>query len=673
MFNVRETQHSKVMYIAEEAKSSGNIQEVAMGDYLRVTNDNNTVLHTIGLSDCSAIIAMSGWNGRYYEKRSLAHLVGGCLSYGLINKNCDSFLDDLRQDLKDGGEIILVNGSNAQTNCGISIVLGQEHAEKYPLVELISNEKVNTNIVGSNFVEVHPDGKVIYNDDSYCRGMLSDEVKNAIINDIYEDINWQPVSHHPQKESQGAKKNEDLQKGSSRSLESAALKNVKLQERSDAEAAHGDIVRVPLPQSNSAPAKEALLNDYRLLLNQNSPLKALEAITALATAAVADPSAAASVIRAEIARDNNTVSRLSDMIAKGGIAPLAGAWIDLLHLLYKDNHLSGQMVVKALLPHCAEDKTHSIAHALAGAAWDSEATTKLCALLSEVAGNDRELRQEIIKRFSLKQSGYGFRQLQLDLPADLYKRAKRADSIRQNEAAKAQLKQSHLIPENRELFRMTRGIKAEKVSLARSFEALENEIKAKITPRVEKLVAVIDSEKALLERAKISAKAKLDEINIQEQKARNIRKQQAAEAQEMYIAAQENQYMASKYKKIVASKKFSLGQQLRQHEKNADWKRVVPFATVLTASAASKQSSASSTQQLPAAGEHPQDKNIQERLDKIRSFRKDYELEQRWGKLRSFVGDLETARLQERFSKLRGSNESRRTIRKTLAPPLKSD
>lgn len=667
MFNVRETQHSKVTYIAAEPQNSGNIREVDMGDYLRVTSDNNTVLHTSGLSDCSAIIAMSGWNGRYYEKRSLAHLMGGCLTNGFINGNSDSFLAGLRKDLKDGGEIILVNGSNAQTNCGISIVLGQKLAGKYPLVELISNDKVNSNIVGSNFVTVHPDGKVIYNDDRSCRGMLSDEVKNEIINDVYKDINWQPVSHNPQKESEGAKNNKDIQKSSNGSFESAALKK-----RSDAKAAHGKIVRVPVPQRT---AEEALLKDYRLLMNQNSPLKALEAITMLVTAAVADPSAAASVIRAEVARDNNTVSQLSDLIAKGGIASLAGAWIDLLHLLYKDNRLSGQVVVKALLPHCADDETHSIAHALAGAAWGSDATTRLCALLSEIAGNDRELRQEIIKRFSLTQSGYGFRQLQLNLPADFYKRAKRADSIRQNEAAKAQLNQSHLIPENRELFWMTRGIKAEKVSLARSYEALENEVKTEITPRVKKLLTVIESEKALLERAKVSAKEKFDEINRQEEEARQIRKQQAEEALATYTAAQESQYMASKYKKIVASEKLSMEKQLRQYEKNADWKKAVLFATVPSEADVLKQGGASlePAQELPATEENPLEKEIRERLEKIRSFRKDYELEQRLEALREFSGELETERLWQRLNKLRDRSESRETTGKTLAPPLKSD
>lgn len=670
MFNVRATQHSKVTYIAAEPQNSGNIREVDMGDYLRVTSDNNTVLHTSGLSDCSAIIAMSGWNGRYYEKRSLAHLMGGCLTNGFINGNCDSFLAGLRKDLKDGGEIILVNGSNAQTNCGISIVLGQKLAGKYPLVELISNDKVNSNIVGSNFVTVHPDGKVIYNDDRSCRGMLSEEVKNEIINDVYKDINWQPVSHNPQKESEGAKNNKDIQKSSNGSLESAALKK-----RSDAKAAHGKIVRVPVPQRNSAPTEEALLNDYRLLMNHNSPLKALEAITMLVTTAVADPSATARVIRTEIVGDNNTVSRLSDLIAKDGIAPLAGAWIDLLHLLYKDNRLSGQIVVKALLSHCADDETHSIAHALAGAAWDSEAATKLCALLSEVAINDRGLRQEIVKRFSLKQSGYGFRQLQLDLPADFYKRAKRADSIRQNEAAKVLLKQSHLIPENRELFWMTRGIKAEKVSLARSFEALENEVKAEITPRVKKLFAAINNEKASLERAKTLAKAKLDEINTQQQEASHIRKQQAAEALTSYTAAQNDQYIMSRYQRIVASEKFSWEKEQRQHEKSADWKRTVTFAAKPRVAAAAKQSGA-----LLAAAPPPfattgdeQDKNIEERLANLRSFRKDYELERRWQEVHEYVGDRETEYLQERLNKLRDSNKSWQTTEKILAPPLKRD
>ncbi len=678
MFNVRETQCSNVMYVAEDTQSSGNIRDIAPGEYLRIADDNDAVLHTSGLSDCSALIVMSGWNGTHYEKRSLAHLWGGSLSDGLNNKDCYSLLENLREDLKDGGELILVNGDNAQSNLGMSITLGQQHAGQYPLLELMSDEKINSKIVGSNFVTVHPDGNISYNDDSYCRGIIPDKMKHTIVKDACEERNWQPVSHHRQKDSVCAQINEGLQKDSDRSFAGAASNNIELQERPAAEAAHGEIVRVSMPcKSDSASAQEALLNDYRLRIVQNSPLMALEAVTALVTAAVADPSAAASVIRAENVRNNQSVSRLPELIAKGGIDPLAGSWIDLLHLLYKENHLSGEEVVQALLPHCVHDKSHSVAHALAGAAWSSEAATKLCALLSEVAGNDRVLGQEIVKRLSLEQPGYGFRQLQLDLPADFYKRVKRADNFRQNEAAKAQLKQNHLIPENRELFRMARGIQAGKVSLASSLEVLENKIKVEITPRVKESLAVMEGEKASLDRAKISAKAKLDEINIREREASRVRKQQAAEAQARYAEAQNAQYEKSREQKMAAYEQLSLERKLRQQENISHWKRAAVVATESWAAAAPKQSGASSAsvaaQQPPVTGEHPQDKNIQERLNELRSFRTDYELEQRWNALHSFVGDLDTEHLQERLNRLRGSDESRQTRSKTLAPPLERD
>ncbi|MEW5561071.1 hypothetical protein AB1287_12605 [Enterobacter asburiae] len=187
----------------------------------------------------------------------------------------------------------------------------------------------------------------------------------------------------------------------------------------------------------------------------------------------------------------------------------------------------------------------------------------------------------------------------------------------------------------------------------------------------------MESEKASLERAKISAKAKLDEINIREREASRVRKQQAAEAQARNAAAQYAQYEISREQKIVAYEQMSLERKLRQQEKTSHWKGAASVAAESWAAAAPKQSGASSAsviaQQPTATGEHPQDKNMQERLDELRSFRKDYELEQRWKALHSFAGNLDTEHLQERFNRLRGSDESRQTRSKTLAPPLERD
>ncbi|MBF1996679.1 hypothetical protein HW114_15090, partial [Serratia symbiotica] len=60
-------------------------------------------------------------------------------------------------------------------------------------------------------------------------------------------------------------------------------------------------------------------------------------------------------------------------------------------------------------------------------------------------------------RLSLKLPGDRFSQLNPDQAADFYERAKKADKLSRNEAAKAHLKEGRLIPESRELYGMAFG------------------------------------------------------------------------------------------------------------------------------------------------------------------------------------------------------------------------
>ncbi|QLH61869.1 hypothetical protein [Serratia symbiotica] len=107
------------------------------------------------------------------------------------------------------------------------------------------------------------------------------------------------------------------------------------------------------------------------------------------------------------------------------MAPLAEAWVSLLHRLCENKYLDKEEVISALLPHKKEHSVASLAHAIAGAAWNSEAATKLCALLSDVAGSDENSRQDIMARLSLKLPGDKFSQLKRDQAADFYERAKK--------------------------------------------------------------------------------------------------------------------------------------------------------------------------------------------------------------------------------------------------------
>ncbi|NIG98976.1 MAG: hypothetical protein G5701_09845 [Serratia symbiotica] len=184
------------------------------------------------------------------------------------------------------------------------------------------------------------------------------------------------------------------------------------------------------------------------------PEQALKAVTELASVARLRP------CRGGYGSPTRQCQRLATRVAAGGMAPLAEAWVSLLHWLYENKYLDKEEVISALLPHKKEHTggiPHSCPNAIASAAWNSEAATKLCALLSEVADSDEKSRQDIMARLSLQLPADRFSQLKCDQAADFYKRAKKADKFCRNEAEKAHLKESRLIPESRELYGIASG------------------------------------------------------------------------------------------------------------------------------------------------------------------------------------------------------------------------
>lgn len=248
----------------------------------------------------------------------------------------------------------------------------------------------------------------------------------------------------------------------------------------DAEIVVGRAVWEEMNRENDIALTRAFLQKrYQTLMADKSPEQTLKAVTELASVATVSPVVAAMAIRPENGSKGHPGSQLAAIVAGGGMAPLAGAWISLLQLLYENKHLSAKEVTSALLPQKKQDRVKSLAHAIAGAAWRSEAATRLCALLSEVGDSDEKSRQEIIARLSLEQPGYGFRQLKLDLPADFYKRAKNADKFSRNDAAKTQLKEGRLIPQNRELYGMASGTRAGSTNRKPPTEALAQWIAVK--------------------------------------------------------------------------------------------------------------------------------------------------------------------------------------------------
>ncbi|QLH61886.1 hypothetical protein SYMBAF_01585 [Serratia symbiotica] len=233
-------------------------------------------------------------------------------------------------------------------------------------------------------------------------------------------------------------------------LKAAGVKGI-----ADAEVAVGKKVWDEMTGENDTALTRAFLqNRYCALMADKRPEQALKAVTELTSVAASAPAVAAMAVRPGNVNEVHPGSLLATKVAAGGMAPLAEAWVSLLHRLYENKYLDKEEVISALLPHKKEHSVGSLAHAIAGAAWNSEAATKLCALLSDVAGSDENSRQDIMARLSLKLPGDRFSQLNPDQAADFYERAKNADKFSRNEAAKAHLKEGGLIQESRELYRM---------------------------------------------------------------------------------------------------------------------------------------------------------------------------------------------------------------------------
>ncbi|QLH61890.1 hypothetical protein SYMBAF_01620 [Serratia symbiotica] len=254
----------------------------------------------------------------------------------------------------------------------------------------------------------------------------------------------------------------------------AELKAAGVEGIADAEVAVGKKVWDEMTGENETALTRAFLqNRYCALMADKRPEQALKAVTELTSVAASAPAVAAMAVRPGNVNEAHPGSLLATRVAAGGMAPLAEAWVSLLHRLYENKYLDKEEVISALLPHKKEHRGGSLAHAIADTAWNSEAATKLCALLSDVAGSDENSRQDIMARLSLKLPGDRFSQLNPDQAADFYKRAKKADKLSRNDAAKAHLKEGRLIPESRELYGMVSGAQTGSLNREARTEALK--------------------------------------------------------------------------------------------------------------------------------------------------------------------------------------------------------
>ncbi|MDH0353401.1 hypothetical protein N7387_01640, partial [Morganella sp. GD04133] len=135
--------------------------EVEMSE-VKTVNDPISVLSTSGLTDCSALAVLSDWNGEIYETRTLMHLAGSSLKFGLKNGiDADELISDLKDELVNGGKVIWVGGVNSQTNTALDMTISQHNNNnEQPILDLFNTNGVSVEIAGSHGVTVHPDGTV---------------------------------------------------------------------------------------------------------------------------------------------------------------------------------------------------------------------------------------------------------------------------------------------------------------------------------------------------------------------------------------------------------------------------------------------------------------------------------------------------------------------------------
>lgn len=151
----------------------------------RLVTDSSSVLHTRGLSFCSALTVLSEWTGEVYKKRTLMHLKGGNLAFGM-NYGEDSAMEWLTRfqaDLASGGKVILVGGLDVESDLLLKMTINQMDDKGLPPLKALFNmPSVEVEIAGAHGITVFPDGRFDL-EELGGRGALSKQECVALLQD----------------------------------------------------------------------------------------------------------------------------------------------------------------------------------------------------------------------------------------------------------------------------------------------------------------------------------------------------------------------------------------------------------------------------------------------------------------------------------------------------------
>ncbi|MBG6245984.1 hypothetical protein CS369_16665 [Candidatus Symbiopectobacterium sp. 'North America'] len=157
-------------------RQADNCINVEMGS-VGCATDRMSVLHTECLTYCCALAVLSKWNGRWYQQRTLLHIIGGYLFCGIRSESdrrtdlASRWIAKLKSELADGGKIIFVGGINSSSDMAFSLSIHQTDDEGHKPLTLPGTDITMAGALG---LTIHPNGEVVF-DVAGSRGELNQQ------------------------------------------------------------------------------------------------------------------------------------------------------------------------------------------------------------------------------------------------------------------------------------------------------------------------------------------------------------------------------------------------------------------------------------------------------------------------------------------------------------------
>lgn len=135
--------------------------EVLCGESATVS-DAHALLFTQDVLHQAVLAVLSGWNGEYYQRRTLMHFSGHALRDGLAgDAEAEGAIAALQQELKrGGGKAIWARGSDHADGGELGRLIGQFNTEgKQPILDLMKTPDLSLVIASATGITLYPNGE----------------------------------------------------------------------------------------------------------------------------------------------------------------------------------------------------------------------------------------------------------------------------------------------------------------------------------------------------------------------------------------------------------------------------------------------------------------------------------------------------------------------------------